>query len=274
MLSAPSMVATVRALALEIEALALPQACLGCEHELAPEEEAGACCGICRHRMRRIAPPLCPRCGQPLDRWSAQWEARGKSCRGAELPRSQAGGVKADRCEFCAPWPLDLSWAASAVWLEEGPARNLVFALKYGGWRIAAKPMAAVLVAELAARLRGVDALVPIPLGRTRRRERGHNQAAVLADAIGRAAGLPVLPTSLRRERETRTQTRLAPAGRWENTRGAFAASGSALGGMHVALVDDVVTTGATLGAAAQALAALGPTTIGAVTFARALVPS
>ena len=231
MLSAPSMLAAARALALEIEALAVPQACLGCERELAPGEEAEACCEICRHRMRRIAPPRCPRCGQPLDRWSAQWEADGSAqTRRRAVVTGAESAAETVHCEFCAPWPPELSWAASAVWLEEGPARNLVFALKYGGWRIAAKPMAAVLVSELGSRLHGLDALVPVPLGRTRRRERGHNQAAVLADAVGRAAGISVLPAALRRERETRTQTRLSPAGRWENTRGAFAASGAALG--------------------------------------------
>ncbi len=259
MLWAPSMLPATRALALDLEALALPQACLGCERQLARSEEPDACCTLCRHRMRRIAPPLCGRCGQPLDKWSAGWEAEG------------AGGA---RCEFCAQWPAELAWAASAVWLEEGPARSLVYALKYGGWGIAARPMASVLVAALAPRLRGLDALVPVPLGRTRLRERGHNQAALLADALGRATGVRVLHAALVRARETRTQTRLSPAGRWENTRGAFAASGEASGGMHVALVDDVVTTGATLGAAAQALAELGTASIGAVTFARALVPA
>jgi len=261
MLSASSMLPAARALALEIQALALPQACLGCEQELGAVDEPEGLCALCRHRMRRIGPPVCRRCGQPLDRWSVQWQTA----------KAEAG---AGHCEFCAAWPRELAWAVSAVWLEEGPARNLVFALKYGGWRIAARSMATVVAAELAPRLRALDALVPVPLGRTRLRERGHNQAAVLADAVGRAEGIRVLHGSLVRVRETRTQTRLDPAGRWDNTRGAFAASGETLGGMHVALVDDVVTTGATLGAAAQALAGLGTASIGAVTFARALVPS
>ena len=262
MLSARSMLPGVRALALDIEALALPGACLGCGQALPRGEERAGCCVMCRHRMRRIAPPACPRCAQPLDRWSARWGPDGRALAGA------------GHCEYCAAWPGELAWAASAVWLEDGPARNLVLALKYGGWRTAAAPMASVLVAELAPRLRGLDALVPVPLGRTRLRERGHNQAAVLADAIGRAAGIPVAHGALLRVRETRTQTRLSPTGRWDNTAGAFAARGEALDGMHVALVDDVVTTGATLGAAAQALAESGTGSIGAVTFARALVPS
>jgi ComF family protein len=248
--------AAARTLALDVEALALPHACLGCQRRLAAEEEAEACCAVCRHRMRRIAPPVCERCGQPLDRWSAQWAG--------ETPH----------CEFCAVWPAELAWAVSAVWLEDGPAKRLVHALKYGGWQIAATPMAAVMAAAPGQGMRRLDALVPVPLGRTRRRERGYNQAAVLAIALGARLGVPVLDTVLRRTRDTRTQTRLAPAGRWSNVSGAFDAAGAPLGGMHVALVDDVVTTGATLGAAARALAALRPASIGAATFARASVPA
>jgi ComF family protein len=271
----PSVLAAARALALEVEALALPQACLGCGRELPRGEEGEACCALCRHRMRRVGPPSCARCGQPLDRWSARWDAGGGARgvgRGVTPGAGSPGGL--GHCEFCSTWPAALAWAASAVWLEDGPARNLVLALKYGGWRLAARPMATIVVAALAPRLRGLDALVPIPLGRSRLRERGHNQAEVLAHAMGRAAGVPVLARSLVRMRETRTQTRLTPAARWQNTRGAFAATGEPLGGMHVALVDDVVTTGATLGAAAQALAELGTASIGAATFARALVPA
>ncbi len=255
MLSARSILTHAVARAKDLEALALPRACLGCERPMPPGDTA-ACCALCRHRMRAIAPPACARCGQPLSAWSLRVEA--------------AGGA----CAFCREWPRALAWAASAVWLEDGPARNLVHALKYGGWRIAAPAMAARIAAGAGSRVRGLDALVPVPLGRTRERERGHNQAALLAEALGRIAGVPVARGALRRVRETRSQTRLAPAERHRNVAGAFAPGDTALAGRRVALVDDVLTTGATLGAAAQALAALGPASIGAVTFARALVPA
>jgi ComF family protein len=240
----------------EVEAFAMPRACLGCERPM-PPRDTSACCALCRHRMRGIAPPVCPRCGQPRDPWSL---------------RLAAGVGRA--CAFCREWPRELDWAASAVWLEDGPARNLVHALKYGGWRLAAPAMAERMAAVLAPRLRDLDALVPVPLGRARERERGHNQAALLAEALGRLAGTPVVLDALRRTRETRSQTRLSPAQRRRNVAGAFAAAGRGLAGRRVAVVDDVMTTGATLGAAAEALAALGPASIGAVTFARALVPA
>jgi ComF family protein len=272
--SARSILAAVRTLALDVEALAVPPACLGCEQPLARREARDACCALCRHRMRRIAPPKCTRCGQPLDRWSVQWRAGGGGPRRGRAAAPGGTAAGATPCEFCAEWPAKLAWAVSAVWLEDGPARNLVYALKYGGWRIAASPMAAIMVAEAGAALRRTDALVPVPLGRARLRERGHNQAAVLAAALGKASSLPVIAGALRRARETPTQTRLSPAQRRVNVAGAFAPAGAPLSGMHVALVDDVVTTGATLGAAAQALAELGPASIGAVTFARAPVPT
>ena len=272
--SAGSILAAVKALALDVEALATPPACLGCERPLSRREAAGVCCAMCRHRMRRIAPPTCPRCGQPLDPWSVQWQAGGARSTGTAVARAREPVAEIGHCEFCAAWPPEFHWAASGVWLDDGPARNLVYALKYGGWRIAAAPMAAIMAAEIGPALRGLDALVPVPLGRVRLRERGHNQAAELAAALGKAISLPVIVAALRRTRETPTQTRLSPAQRLENVRGAFASFGTRLGGMHVALVDDVVTTGATLGAAAQALAMLGPAAIGAVTFARAPVPA
>jgi ComF family protein len=275
MLSARSVRAAARALALDLETLATPQACLGCERQLEQHETADACCAICKHRIRRIGPPLCERCGQPLDRWSwrlaadSSLQTRRRAVVGSGKP---AGDTP--HCDFCKDWPAELTWVRSAVWLEDGPARNLVHALKYGGWRIAARPMADILGAETGRRLHGLGALVAVPLGRTRQRERGHNQSALLASALGKATGLPVITGALLRTRETPTQTRLSPAQRWSNVSGAFGAGGERLDGMHVALVDDVVTTGATLGAAARALAELGPATIGAVTFARALVPA
>jgi len=282
MLSASSIFSLLASRAREVEALVMPRACLGCERQM-PAGDPSACCALCRHGMRGIAPPVCARCGQPMDAWSLRLQASSeRSCSVAGDGRSKGEGVRPS-CAFCREWPGELAWAASAVWLEDGPARNLAHALKYGGWRSAAPAMAERIAAAAPARLRSLGALVPVPLGRTRERERGHNQAALLAEALGRRCGVPVLRGALLRTRETRSQTRLPPAERWRNVLGAFAVAGGGgrgghgaprLDGLEVALVDDVLTTGATLGAAAVALAALGPATIGALTFARAVVPS
>jgi ComF family protein len=113
--------------------------------------------------------------------------------------------------------------------------------------------------------------LVPIPLGPRRLRERGYNQAEALARALGRASGLRVDAAVLRRARETRSQTALAPTARAANVAGAFMASPTQ--GARLVLVDDVCTTGATLVAAARALRAAGAARVEAVTFARAPLP-
>lgn len=278
-----SILAAVRGALLDVEALALPAACLGCERPLRPAAEHEVMCAPCRNRLRPIAPPVCGRCGQPLDRWHAVGLAAGEAER---VRGASEGGVRAVRpsgraapakpkpaCAFCRSWPAELAWAASAVWLEEGPAKHLVHALKYGGWRAAAGPMAVMIAREDARAMRGVDVLVPVPLGRVRRRERGHNQAAELASALGARLGLTVAEDALVRARETKTQTALTPAQRRRNVSGAFRAGSRRLDGLAVAIVDDVLTTGATLGAAAQALAESGASRIGAVTFGRALVP-
>ena len=254
-LSVRSIFSTAGALLADLEALALPVACLGCGAFLPADVTGRGLCGVCGSRMRRLAAPGCARCGQPLD----VWEVR-------------SGGDALARCGFCRAWPESMAWAASAVWMVDGPARELVHALKYGGWRVAAGPMADAIARRCAGRLKEVEVLLPVPLGARRLRQRGYNQAAVLARALGERVGARVDERALVRVRDTRTQTTLGPAERWRNVEGAFAPAG-ALAGVKVAVVDDVLTTGATLAACAAALAAGGTGSAGAVTFARAAVP-
>ncbi|MBI2402936.1 MAG: ComF family protein [Gemmatimonadetes bacterium] len=170
-------------------------------------------------------------------------------------------------CRFCAEWPAELAWARSAVWLDH-EAREMVHHLKYRGYQRLA-PLMADLIARHAPRPQG-GALAPIPLTRRRFRERGYNQAALIARALGRAWNLPVHEELLTRRRDGGSQTALTPEERAANVAGAFAAppAGVARG---VIIVDDVLTTGATLVAAAGALAGAGWRHIGAITFARAL---
>lgn len=116
-------------------------------------------------------------------------------------------------------------------------------------------------------------ALIPVPLARDRQRERGYNQSELLSRVIARSWSVPVWTDVLERRRKTRTQTRLTPGERLANVAGAFsvAASGCArLRGAHVLLVDDVVTTAATLNACAGALYDAGARIISYVTFGRA----
>jgi ComF family protein len=152
-------------------------------------------------------------------------------------------------------------------------AKKIVYALKYEGWTAVAP--------EMAARMARLDwpadvlgeraALVPVPLAAARSRERGFNQSELLARELARRWNLPVWTTVLVRARSTRSQTQLTPEQRRHNVRGAFKASSDrGLRGQHVILVDDVVTTAATLNACAAALLAGGARIISFVTFGRA----
>jgi ComF family protein len=147
--------------------------------------------------------------------------------------------------------------------------------LKYEGYRTLANEMAEIMVQRTARPPRGI--LVPVPLGRRRLATRGYNQAAEIARALATHWKLPVSEELLSRVRETKTQTALAPEEREQNVRGAFVAAPAVpaapdeIGGeTPVILIDDVLTTGATLVAAARSLEQDGWKQVEAVTFARA----
>jgi ComF family protein len=142
-----------------------------------------------------------------------------------------------------------------------------VHQLKYEGWTRVAEAMADAM-GQLEP-LTGQVSLIPIPLGKRRLRERGYNQSECIATAIAGRSGLTVRRDSLRRMRETPTQTALTPEARHANVAGAFEADG--VNGLELVLVDDVFTTGATLTAAGAALLAAGAMRVEAVTFARAV---
>lgn len=102
--------------------------------------------------------------------------------------------------------------------------------------------------------LEGIDVIVPVPITKKRRRERGYNQSECLAIGLSIATGLPVDAESVVRTRFTSSQTRLSGAEREENVRNAFAMVGDELEGKHILIVDDVFTTGSTLLACMDAL--------------------
>jgi ComF family protein len=156
-----------------------------------------------------------------------------------------------------------------------GVAERLVYALKYEGWH--------AVGVEMAERMGRLDwpedvrrerrALIPVPLAAARERRRGYNQSAVLAEALGRTLELAVWGDVIERPRATETQTRLTPDQRLHNVANAFRVvpgASSRLHGAHVILVDDVVTTAATLNECAATLWGAGARIISYVTFGRA----
>lgn len=167
--------------------------------------------------------------------------------------------------------------ARSVCWMSAGTGAEVVHAFKYSGWRVLAKPMA-----DRMARVDGMragaanTALVAVPLASTRERERGYNQSDLLAIELSARWALPVWRDALQRTRHTPTQTALTAEQRLRNVGGAFAivaAFRARFRGANLILVDDVITTGATMNACATAMFAAGAHSVAYVTFGRARAP-
>jgi len=204
-------------------------------------------CGACWEGFERIAPPWCRCCGAPLG-----IEGLCGACRGRR-PR--------------------FAYARAAV-LYGDLVREAIHAFKFGGRRGLANPLGDLLAGLGLSVLPGAvpDALVPVPLHPRRARERGYDQALLLARRLERAWGVPVVADALRRAVPTQPQADLDAAARRRNVRDAFAVRRPDLiAGCHVVLVDDVLTTGATAGECARALYRAGAATVGVLTVARAL---
>jgi ComF family protein len=148
--------------------------------------------------------------------------------------------------------------------------RRAVHDLKYRGIKERAALLADVLAQAIERRPLAVDILVPVPLAPARRRQRGFNQAELIAGSLGERLDWPVDPSLLVRVRETPQQIKRSAAERRENVADAFACpSPDAIMGRRVALVDDVMTTGATLGSCAEALKMAGAARVYGLVVAR-----
>ena len=169
--------------------------------------------------------------------------------------------VLAEPLPFCAACAASIDGAAGGVapYLYGGELATAIRRLKFEGRREVARAIAPLLAPALAAAAAGCDLVIPVPLHRRRLRQRGYNQAALLARHTRRYIDVPVDTLSLRRLRDTAPQTGLDRAARLENVDGAFTVvRPRRVAGRAVLLLDDVVTTGATLAAASAALRAAG----------------
>ena len=221
-------IARLGARALDLAAFALPQRCAACGRAGSAPGAAPApslICEQCMARVPRLSFPLCARC--------------------LAREREPVG---------CRAHPEFTVWPA---WLYDERAALVVHALKFGE-RTALGPRLALELVRALPRARP-DGVLAVPLHATRRRERGYNQAELLAATLARHLGAPLLRDVLVRARATSPQTRLGPRERRRNLRAAFRVTRPEwIAGRTLIVVDDVITTGATLEAALSALGQAG----------------
>jgi ComF family protein len=239
--------------------LLFPALCPLCQTTLGPDRR-DPLCGSCWHAITRLGRPRCHVCGAapPL---------------AMTVDDASAPAVPARPCPTCVADPPPYDYARSAA-IFEGALREALHAFKFSGKRALARPLGDLAAEHCVATLvEKIEAVVPVPLAREREHERGFNQAELLARRVARRLGVPARPRWLVRVRATRPQSDLAAAERRANVRGAFRA-GPDVAGRHVLVVDDVLTTGATLGECARALRAGGARRVGVLTVARVPHPA
>ena len=218
-----------------------PPRCVGCERHLAARPRHGLC-----HACLEILEPNL-----------------GRRCARCDLPTNES------LCADCAARTPAFDHTRAA-YIYGGPLVEIILASKFRGREDLALSAGQLLAAdELANELaRDADGIVPVPLGRARRRERGYNQAAIMARELSRVWRIPIV-YCLERVRNTKPQSDLPLARRRENVASAFTAtpvSGRLL------LVDDVVTSAETANAAASALKTAGATGVTVIALARAVL--
>lgn len=223
----------------------LPRTCVFCEQRLGRHEPH--CCGLCAGRIAGAGAPRCPVCA-------------------ARTP----GGVTCAGCRADPP-----AFDATVVLGDYAPPLDrLIGALKFQGRIHLATALAGLLLERHGAGLRPAGLVVPVPLASARLAERGYNQALEIARGVGRGLEAPVAVHALRRARATRPQPGLARPERRRNLAGALDWHGPRLATAgRVLLVDDVMTTGATLDEAAAVLRAAGAMQVVAVVAARTPAP-
>jgi competence protein ComFC len=223
-----------------------PPSCGGCS------QPGFRWCSACQQQIQRITEPICARCGDPL------------------ADQSLAAQPAAQLCYDCqAHLPMYQSLRSYGVF--SGPLREALHRLKYQRDIGIGESLSKHLI-ELYNELKwDIDLVVPVPLGQKRARERGYNQSGLLAWPLACAIQKPYQPDALQRSRNTRSQVGLSAIERRENVDGAFTAHGDNVRGKVVLVIDDVMTTGSTISACAQALRTAGASFVYALTLARAV---
>jgi ComF family protein len=227
-------------------------------------------CILCRQTVHRPAinhaVEICPRCYQKLP-------FNDCSCPVCALPLPKAGGVRT-LCGRCLK-KLPLYDYCYSLFRYEGEVIQLVHQLKFRDKISYARSIGELLCNCLQAEIERAadrpDCLLPVPLHNTRLRQRGYNQSIEIARVIARKLAIPIEFDLVQRQRHTQAQSGLNASQRRKNIRNAFRVS-SAVNYEHILIIDDVVTTGATINELARLLKRHGVARVGVLSFARAPV--
>ncbi|MGV8027144.1 MAG: double zinc ribbon domain-containing protein [Anaerolineaceae bacterium] len=219
--------------------LVYPPTCIGCG------KIGFRCCPECWSTRSLYDQAICPTCGKPLHQSSL--------------------------CENCAAESFPLEKIRS-VGEYAGVLRDFILSLKYHRNIGLAELILPDLTKTLACSHFNFEMLVPVPLNKTRQRERGYNQVAVWGKLLSNTIGIPMVSSAITRERNTVSQVTLPAEKRSENVRGAFSVQFDVVNGKNILLLDDVVTTGATLIECAKVLKNAGAKQVSALTIARSSI--
>ena len=228
----------------------LPPQCLSCR---VPVDRQGHLCAACWSEIDFITDPLCAMCGTPFE--------------------YDAGDGAL--CAACIAEPPVCARVRAALRYDDH-TRSLVLGFKHGDRTERAATFAGWMARAGAALIAEADLIAPVPLHRLQLLARRYNQSAMLANAAGRLADVPVTPGLLVRTRPTPSQAGRNRRARADNVRGAFAirpGGADRIAGARVLIVDDVLTSGATVAACAKTLLRGGAASVDALTLARVVRP-
>jgi ComF family protein len=229
--------------------LLYPKTCQACNKPIPIAAVDGVVCLSCWAGIIMNKPPFCHACGRQLT----------------------LKDISKNICSRCVRTPVSFDRAFSAC-VYDGTIKTLIQGFKYKDKQFLGTPLSKLLIEFIKSfdlPIGIVDCLIPVPLHNAKLREREFNQSQILCEQVGLAFEKPVLANNLFRYRATDTQASLEPHQRFLNVRGSFAVTEkSAIKGKNVLLIDDVLTTGATVSDAARALKDAGANIVFVLTLA------
>ena len=237
--------------------LIYPPTCAGCGTSIYGQKNP--ICSNCMHHLRMISNPICPLCGAPL---------------------SADHDPKSHKCRFCPPGKLYFNKVRSVYSYKDKTIKNLIQSLKFNHQRNLSPPLSRLLYLGFKKYydkdVNKIDALIPVPLHKSRLREREFNQSLLLSREIVLRTNIPLRNDLAQRIRPTPAQSSLDTKKRMKNLANAFAITpNSSVEGLTVLIIDDVMTTGATINTLSKAFKDKGAAKIFALTLALTIdIPS